>query len=274
MFPTIAKLGPLALHSWGLMLALAFLAGIAIAYLRAKKKGLDPQHIVDMAVIVIVAGVIGGRLAYVLVHLSDFKDFPLEVFAIWRGGMTFYGGAVLGFIAGMVYLKRKRLNVWIVADIVAPSLSFGLFVGRIGCFLNGCCFGEPTTRAWGILFPLGSYADQVYGASVHIHPTQLYSSLAGLVIFFLLLWIERWWRFNGSLFWRYVTLYSLWRIFIDFFRYYEPSSIYQIGSWQVTESQLTSIGTLIVSIVMLSVLSRKKFRGSAELSQSTPVSSP
>jgi len=274
MFPIIARLGPLALHAWGLMLALAFLAGIAIAYFRAKKRGVDPQHIVDLAVVVIIAAVIGGRLAYVLVHIGDFKDFPLEIFAVWRGGMTFYGGAVLGFIAGIVSLKRKRLNVWRVADIVAPSLSFGFFLGRIGCLLNGCCFGQPTSGTWGILFPLGSYAHQIYGASVRIHPTQVYSSFAGLVIFFLLLWMEKWWRFNGSLFWRYVILYSLWRIFIDTLRYYEPSSIYCIGNKQVTESQLVSVGMLILSIIMLFVLSRKKSHSSAGLVQPPPVASP
>lgn len=260
MFPVIARFGPFSFHSWGLMLALGFLAGIAIAYLRANKRGFEPQRVLDLAVVTIIAGVVGGRLAFVVAHLPDFKEFPLEVFAVWRGGLTFYGGAILAFIAGVVYVKRKGLKVWEVADIIAPSLSFGLFLGRVGCLLNGCCFGKPTSVPWAIVFPQGSYADQVFESGIHIHPTQVYSSLAGLAIFFLLLLMERWWRFNGSLFWRFVILYSLWRISVDLFRYYEPSATYEIGGFNVTESQLTSVGLIITGIIMLSILSRKRFR--------------
>ncbi|MFQ5905005.1 MAG: prolipoprotein diacylglyceryl transferase [bacterium] len=267
MFRIIARFGPFALHSWGLMLALGFLAGILIACYRAKKRGLEAQRMVDLAVVTIVAGVVGGRLAFVVTHLSDFKEFPLEVFAVWRGGLTFYGGAILAFIAGVIYLKRKSLKVWEAADVIAPSLSFGIFLGRIGCLLNGCCFGKPTLVPWAIVFPEGSYADQVFEAGTHLHPTQIYSSLAGITMFFLLLWMERWWRFNGSLFWRFVILYSVWRISVDLFRYYEPSSIYEIGALRMTESQLTSIGLIIAGIAMLSILSRKRFR-------TTPAKAP
>ncbi len=258
MFPTILRIGALGLHSWGLLLAIAFLAGIAIAFRRARERNVSPQKVVDLAVVVIVAAVVGGRIAFVLGHVPDFKEAPLEIFAIWRGGMAFYGGAILAFIAGVVYVKRQKLNVWRVADIVAPSLAFGLFLGRIGCLLNGCCFGEPTDMPWGIVFPYGSYAEQVYGPDVHIHPTQVYSSLAGLAMFFMLLWMERWWRFDGSLFWRFVIMYSLWRISVDLVRYCEPNSLHQIDGVILTESQLVSVGLIVCSILMLLFLSRRK----------------
>lgn len=258
MFPTILRIGPLALHSWGLLLAIAFVLGIAVACRRARARGIDPQRIIDLAVVVIVAAVVGGRIAFVVTHLSEFARNPFEIFAIWRGGMAFYGGAILAFIAGIVYVKLKRLRVWLVADIVAPSLALGLFIGRLGCFLNGCCFGEPTQVPWAIVFPGGSYAEQVFGAGVHVHPTQIYSSLAGLTMFFLLLWMEKWWRFDGSLFWRFVILYSLWRIYIDVLRYCEPSSMHEIGGLSVSESQLVSVGLIAISIVMLLILRRRK----------------
>jgi phosphatidylglycerol:prolipoprotein diacylglycerol transferase len=260
MYPTILRIGSLGLHSWGLLLAIAFLVGIAVAYRRAQTRNVRPQKIVDLAVVVIVAAVVGGRIAFVLGHLPDFRETPLEVFAIWRGGMTFYGGAILAFVAGVLYVKRHKLNVWQVADIIAPSLAFGLFLARIGCFLNGCCFGEPTQLPWGIVFPYGSYAEQIYGSGVHIHPTQLYSSLAGLAMFFLLFWMEKWWLFDGSLFWRFVIMYSLWRIYVDVLRYCEPSTLHRIGGLTVTESQLISAGLLVVSAIMLLLLSRAKRR--------------
>jgi phosphatidylglycerol:prolipoprotein diacylglycerol transferase len=263
MFPTIVRIGPLALHSWGLLLAIAFVIGIAIAYRRAKQRDVDPQRIVDLAVVIIVAAVVGGRLAFVVSHLSEFTENPFEVFAIWRGGMTFYGGAILAFFAGIAYVKIKKLNVWVVADVIAPSLALGLFLARLGCFLNGCCFGEPSSLPWSIVFPDGAYAEQVYGAGVHVHPTQLYSSLAGLVMFGLLLLSERFWRFDGSVFWRFVIFYSLWRIYIDILRYCEPNSLHEIGGLTVTESQLISVGLILASIVMLVFLSRRKRSPSA-----------
>jgi phosphatidylglycerol:prolipoprotein diacylglycerol transferase len=258
MFPTIFHLGPLALHSWGLLLATAFLVGIAIAYRRARRRSVDPQRIVDLAVVIIVAAVVGGRIAFVVSHLSEFREAPLEVFAIWRGGMTFYGGAILAFVAGIVYVKLKGLRVWTIADIIAPSLALGLFLARLGCFLNGCCFGEPSSLPWSVTFPSGSYAEQVFGAGVHVHPTQVYSSLAGLAMFFLLLWTERWWRFEGSLFWRFVILYSLWRIYIDMLRYCEPNSLHRIGGLTLAESQLISVGLIVASVFMLVWLGRRK----------------
>jgi phosphatidylglycerol:prolipoprotein diacylglycerol transferase len=240
------------------MLAIAFLAGILIALYRAKKGGIDPQRLVDLAVVLVVAAVVGGRLAFIVFHIADFQASPFEVFAIWRGGMTFYGGAILGFIASVIYLRRKKLNVWQVADIVTPSLALGLFLGRIGCFLNGCCFGKPTLMPWGILFPADSYACEVYAFGTRLHPTQIYSALAGLSMFLMLFWMEKWWRFNGSLFWRLVIMYSLWRIFEDMLRYQEPSSLIRMGGLTVTDSQFVSLGLIVISVVMLVLLSRRK----------------
>jgi phosphatidylglycerol:prolipoprotein diacylglycerol transferase len=172
--------------------------------------------------------------------------------------MTFYGGAILAFVAGLVYVKLKGLKVWAVADIIAPSLALGLFLARLGCFLNGCCFGEPSSLPWSVVFPSGSYAEQIFGAGVHVHPTQVYSSLAGLGMFFLLLWMERWWRFDGALFWRFVILYSLWRIYIDILRYCEPNSLHSIGGVTLAESQLISMGLIVASAFMLIWLGRRK----------------
>lgn len=229
MHPVILKLGPVAIHGYGLMLAVSFLVGIYLAARRAKKAGIDPEQIMNLSLYIIVSSVVGARLFYVIFHWEEYAgNLWALVSPIQEGrvvgifGLVLYGGVILATLVGMAYILRRRLPLWRVADVVAPSIALGVFFTRLGCFLNGCCFGVPSDSPWAVVFPLASPAGSTF-PGLPLHPTQLYSSLYGLAIFGMLLGLERFKRFDGFTFWLFIMLYALARFLVDFVRYYEPS---------------------------------------------------
>ncbi len=241
MHPNIISLGPFVVRSYGLMLALGFLSGIMLAASRAKKVGENPDHIYNISVWIVFSALIGVRLYYVLVNLDEFRVqgemFFLKRYAIvfknifWPvgadgqigiSGLILYGGLIAATTAAVTYLYRNKLSVAKYLDIIAPSLGLGQFFTRIGCFLNGCCFGKPTESSIGMIFPDNSVAGMYY-PGIHIHPSQLYNSLAGLVIFLTLLYVERYKRFDGFLALVYFMMYAVIRFSTDFTRHYDSN---------------------------------------------------
>lgn len=150
MYPTIFHY----IHTYGLMLAIAFLVGIWWVSREGKKQNLEPDKVMDLGLWVLVAAVVGSRIAYVLPHWNEFQARPWTVIAVWEGGLTFYGGVLLAVPVGFFYMWRNHLPIWRTADLVAPAFAIGIFFGRIGCLLNGCCFGLPTKLPWGITYPV------------------------------------------------------------------------------------------------------------------------
>jgi phosphatidylglycerol:prolipoprotein diacylglycerol transferase len=227
MHPELFRIGPLAIHSYGVMLALSFLIGIYLAVRNGKKRGIKEDEIVNVAFIIIIASIVGSRLFYVLFHIQEFQGRWIYAFwpvqedgTIGLGGLILLGGFILAFLSAALYMSYKKLNFWKVADSIVPSIAFGIFLTRIGCHLNGCCFGKACGLPWGVSFPLNSPAGSVMGGS-HIHPTQLYSSLNGLIIFLVLSWLDRKNYFDGVLTGSFFILYGIARFVVDFFRYYE-----------------------------------------------------
>jgi phosphatidylglycerol:prolipoprotein diacylglycerol transferase len=268
MHTTLIKIGPFAIRSYGLMLALSFLFGILLAGWRAKKVDLKFQRIIDLAVVVIIASVVGSRAFYVLFHLHEFSANPLDIINPFQSsgeigiqGLSMYGGVILSIVAGWWFLLRHRMPVWRVADVIAPSIALGIFLTRIGCFLNGCCFGKPGHLPWCVVFPPESAAGYFYPGTA-IHPTQLYASLYGLLIFFLLLFLERFKKFEGYTFWLFILLYAAARFSIDFVRFYEDAMTISVGSVAVSMNHLISMVLFMIALGMLFVLSRRTSRSS------------
>lgn len=257
MYPVLFRIGALTLRSYGMMLAIAFLVGVVIAQWRAKLERLDPSSIADLSVIILISGVAGARLHYFIFHFKEFGGNPWRLFAVWEGGLTFYGGVIFALIFGIVYIGRKRIPFSKVADAIAPSLALGVFLTRIGCFLNGCCFGKPTSFPLGVSFPPGSFPWEAWGEA-HIHPTQLYESGAGLAMFAILLLAHRSSILRGSLLWLFLALYSVWRFSVDFIRYYEPYK--HLFGGPLVVNQLVSLLLLVLSVVMIIRSSRRKLR--------------
>ena len=248
MHPILLDLGILKIYSYGFMLALSFLVGIVLAARRAGRRGIAPEIIYDLSIILVLGAVIGSRGLYILTHRENFKSI-LDVIAIWQGGATYYGGLILAVAGAVVYLRRKKIPFFRVADIMAPSVAAGVFITRVGCFLSGCCFGNPTSCPTGVVFPAGSPAGH-YHPGITIHPTQVYSSFYGLVIFLILILLDRKQHFDGFLFSWLCILYGTARFTVDYFRYYEDSAMVAGG---LTNNQVISILLILFGVVYLVV---------------------
>ncbi len=260
MHPILFQIGSLPIRSYGLMVAIAFAASIWLARRRAPGRGVEPDAIIDMAFFVIIASIIGARIAYVIVHWEYYVGDPLRAFKIWDGGLALYGGMILGTVAGLLFFKRRGIDMWVGADITAPSLALGVGIGRIGCFLNGCCFGKHCELPWAVTFPTVSGAGTWF-PGVPLHPTQIYESVSAIAVMALLLLLDRRRRFPGFLLWTFLLLLSIYRFLIDPLRFYESTSmVVESEAFNLTSNQLMGIFLALTSVVFLVALSRRAAR--------------
>ncbi len=256
MHPEIVQWGFIHIRSYGLMLALAFLVGTWLGLREARRLGLDEDKVVNIILIVLVASVLGARALYVMEHVQEFRREWGSVIALWQGGLTLYGGIVAGTVAGLMAARRFGLPMWTLADALTPSLALGAAIGRVGCHLNGCCYGRPTSLPWGVVFPPDSYAGLEFGNAA-VHPSQLYLAGTGLVLFLLTWFLRRRLGVPGTLFWLFIVLFALARIPIDLTRAYESeATLLRLGTVGVTESQLTSFAFALFGLLMIARLRR------------------
>ena len=260
MHPVLIEFGRLQIRSYGFMLAFSFLLGIWLAGRRAKQRGIDAQKILDLSVVIILAAVLGSRLLYVAFHLDQYQN-PLDVFALWQGGATFYGGFLLAVAASYWWIKRHNMSFLTVADVMAPSIALGLVFTRVGCFLSGCCYGKPTDSAIGVVFPPDSpaghaaaqLAQEMGRQTVALHPAQIYSSLKGLIIFVALMALQPKLKKPGSTFGLLLVLYGIGRFVVDFFRIYEANARILFG---LSFNQVISIVLIVLGMMLLMRRSR------------------
>jgi phosphatidylglycerol:prolipoprotein diacylglycerol transferase len=221
----------MAIKSYGVAIAVAFVLGILLTARHARKVGLKFNDFVDMGFFVVIAAIIGGRVFYILFNLRDYIQRPIAVLQIWHGGLIFYGGLFAAVLTAIIFMKRRGIPVWLGGDLIAPQIALGYAITRVGCFLNGCCYGEATSLPWGVKFPPGSgaggyirelsfaaFSSGQPDAVIRLHPVQLYASLISLVVFVVLLlaWKRR--SFDGQIFWGYLVLYAAYRFGIEFLR--------------------------------------------------------
>ncbi len=221
MYPKILDLGPITVHSYGLLLALAFIAGIWLASSLARKEGLNPDSIWNMGLIIIFSALVGAKILLFLSDFSYYSQNPREIFSLstLRSTGVYYGGLLLALAASAWYLRRAKLPAWKVADLCAPGIALGQAIGRLGCLSAGCCYGKPTTLPWGITFT-SRYAFDNVGVPLNIplHPTQLYESIGTLILFLLVMWRLTRRHFTGQIILEYLILYATLRFVIEFFR--------------------------------------------------------
>ncbi len=226
MKPILFELGNIVVYSYGTMLALAFVAGYFLILRKSKELGLAPERLADFAILLAVAAIVGARLMYVAIGWEYYSTRPLAIFNLPEGGLSFHGGAIAAIIVGVWYIRRQNLPLGPVADGVAPAFALGVALARIGCLLNGCCYGLPTAVPWAF--------DASFLHDLPRHPTQLYESLAMLVVFFYLFSQEQHQHFSGYLLILFTVLYSLVRFLIEFFRdvpaFMGPFSMAQVAS--------------------------------------------
>jgi phosphatidylglycerol:prolipoprotein diacylglycerol transferase len=264
--PIAFHLGPLTIHWYGIMIAVAFLVGLWTASRRAPRENISGERIADIVLWLMAGGILGARLVYVTTYWKDeFADQPLsEIFMIQHGGLVYYGGLIGASLAGFIYIRWKKLPLWKVADVLAPSIALGNFFGRIGCFFNGCCYGYPAHLPWAVQFPNQSYAwYQQYqqglvgktGPSLPVHPTELYDAVNNVLLYLLLAWLFRRKKFDGQVFATYLVGYAITRTIMEYFRGDYPSDHIHYG---LTPGMLVSIPILIVGLALGAVLSRSQ----------------
>ena len=210
----------------------------------------------DLVFYILLSAIVGSRAFYVLTHLGEFQSRPMAVFYIWEGGLSMLGGVLLAIAVSWFFLKLKNIDFYLMADTLAPSIALGAGITRIGCFLYGCCYGIPTEACTGIHFPVESAAGSHFNQA--IHPTQLYESAYGFVIFGLLLLIERLRPPRAVIFGSLLILYSAARFTVDFFRYYEPQQYVFSQPVALTNNQLILCALMIFGLwLVISRLARK-----------------
>lgn len=247
MHSTLFKVFGLPIRAYGLMMVVGFTLGIWRAIRVSEKRyGIEKDRVYDIALVSLLSGVIGARIVFIL--LNPGTESWREFFAVWQGGLSFQGGLACAMIVGYIYTRIAKLNFWTVADMVAPSLAIGYAFTRIGCFLNGCCFGAPTNLPWGVRFLENG------NLTPPSHPTQLYATIANLLILWLLTKLEKMHRKPGFVFVGYLGLYSIYRFLIEFLR-----SGYSAEPWAfgLTEAQVPSLALVAVSAILMLTVYRK-----------------
>jgi phosphatidylglycerol:prolipoprotein diacylglycerol transferase len=250
--PIAFHFGPLTVTWYGIMVALAFVAGLWTASRRGPRAGIAPEKVLDLGPWLIVGGILGARVLYVISYWhEEFAGRPfVEIFKVWRGGLVFYGGFIGACLACILYARRNKVPLWKLADVMAPSIALGCAFGRLGCFMNGCCYGRECHLRWAVTFPTGS---RPVPSDIPLHPTQIYDSLLNLAFYFFLDWFFRRRKFDGQVFAVFLLGYALLRSFVEFFRGDYPQ--HYLGGW-ATPAHLVSIGIFVIGVVLMLVLSR------------------
>ena len=241
MFPILVHIGPFTIRTYGAMVALAFLASLHAARVAAHARRIGEAFLLDLVAILIMSGLLGARILYVLLNLGYFRQHPWESMKVWEGGLVFYGGFLLAAVVGMIFTRYRGYPLDDVADCLAPGLALGQGIGRWGCFFAGCCYGKPTSLPWGVTFkdpaslaPLG----------VKLHPVQIYESIGTLTIaawLWFLLMRRR--ETHGEVFWLYLLSYGILRFVMETLRGDDRGAL--IGG--LAPSQIIALAAILIS---------------------------
>lgn len=243
--PYIISIGPLQIRWYSMMYLIGFVSSYLLVKYQIRKKNLsiDGKIIEDIYFYIVLGLILGARLGYVLIYnLSEYLRNPLEILAVWHGGMSFHGGLVGALIAGIVIARKRHLNYWLYSDLIIVTAPIGLGLGRIGNFINSELYGRVTDVPWAMVFP--------GGGDLPRHPSQLYEAFFEGLILFILLWFGKdRIMVKGRITALFLILYGIMRFSMEFFR--EPD--YQLGFIVsiLTMGQILSIIMIIAGVVIL-----------------------
>ena len=244
MHPILFTLGPLTIYTYGVMMVAAFLAGTWLAAhaaeaLPAQLRAISAEQMLDFTSLSLLSGLAGGRLLYILLQWRVFLEAPLEVFALWHGGLVWYGGFLGGMLGAWFYTRASRLSYLRVMDQFIPFLALGHAIGRVGCFFNGCCYGRPTTAWYGVTFP---------GQMKAVLPTQLFESAGLFFLYIALRLLQRpaVLRAPGKVLGAYLMGYAALRFSLEYSR--GDQAIWWMG---LTLAQLISVAAGLLGVGLL-----------------------
>jgi phosphatidylglycerol:prolipoprotein diacylglycerol transferase len=258
MYPEIFHLS--FLHTYGVLVALAFIAGVWMAGRLARRTGLDSDAVTNLALYCALAAIAGAKLMMFVVDFRYYAAHPGEIFSLatLQAGGVFYGGLIGALLVAWWYMPRVRLPLARTADVFAPAIALGHGIGRLGCFSAGCCWGIECHRPWAVTFT-NPVANQLVGVplDVPLHPTQLYESAAEFLIFGIL-----YWRFArphrpGAIISLYLMLYSTARFIVEFFRYHEQGNLW---GGPVDASQCISLALFALGAAYFLISPRRHLR--------------
>jgi phosphatidylglycerol---prolipoprotein diacylglyceryl transferase len=248
MKPVLFELFGFSIFGYGTMIAIGICAALIMVSYRAKKRGYDEDSVINMSILAIVLGILGGKLLYIITELKSVIADP-SILKDVGSGFVVYGAIIGGALGVYLYCKRKGWQVLKMFDLVIPAVALAQGFGRIGCFFAGCCYGKPTNMTIGVEFKNSYFAPP----GVHLHPTQIYSSVFDFCLAFFLLWYARKERKNGRVFSMYVIIYSIGRFLVEFLRDDLRGNV-----WIFSTSQFISIFTLILGIAVFNIHKIKK----------------
>jgi phosphatidylglycerol:prolipoprotein diacylglycerol transferase len=245
------------IHTYGVMVALGFAAGMAYICFESKRLNQDQGLALDLVFWIIVYAIVGSRVFYVIfVEPSMITRNPLDLFLIWKGGLVFQGGLIFAVGYTIYFVRKHKLPLWTWLDMFAPAIPLGHIFGRIGCFMSGCCYGrEAAHDLWcAVTFPHdpASFAP----SGIPLYPTQLMESFGNIIVFLILFIFRRYKKFEGSVIGLYLVCYGILRFTIELFRGDERGFIMD---HLVSTAQVISVATFIIGVVIL-LRNRKKFR--------------
>jgi phosphatidylglycerol:prolipoprotein diacylglycerol transferase len=215
MLPVLFESAGFRIYSYGILMAIGFIAGVFFSRWQGEREGMDPDLFLDIGFWLIFSGILGARLLYILTNLPDYSDNPAEIFKFWKGGLVFYGGVFCAVCAVILFTNRKHIGFFRVGDIFMIGVAIGEGFGRIGCFLAGCCYGLPTSLPWAVTF---TDPASLAILGIPVHPTQLYSAALAFTLAGVLFWSHSRKRFDGQTFFLFFLLYSAERFFIEYLR--------------------------------------------------------
>lgn len=228
--------------SYGVMLSLAFIVSLFLAVRRGIRKGIDSGFIGDLAFWTVISGIIGGRAYFVIEHWNHYKSRPWEFFYLWEGGLGIYGALFAGVLFGFIYIKVKKLPFLKVADISFSVLPLGQSIGRIGCFMAGCCYGRPCESPLGVVF---TDPHSLAPIGIKVYPTQLFESIGSFLIFLLLSIVFNKSKVDGTVTSFYLILYGILRFLVELYRGDPRSFVGLLSVPQVLSLLLIVAGILI-----------------------------
>jgi phosphatidylglycerol:prolipoprotein diacylglycerol transferase len=244
MHPIICAIGPITIYSYGLLIALGSLVFLIGSLKEGRKQGIPSGLFYDLYFFSLISGLIGARLLYVLTNLDFFRNNFSEVFKIYHGGLSWFGAFMFGIIAAFLVTKKYRVSFLRTVDICAPYLALAQGLGRLGCLLNGCCFGKESHAF---------FALNLSGHSQSIHPTQLYSFFGLILIFIFLENFKKKEVANGQVFSIYLGLYGIKRFIIEFFR----GDTISTPILNLTLFQIFSLIWILTAVILYTSLAKK-----------------
>lgn len=243
MKPVLFEIFGLKIYGYGAMIALGILVAVTLLDKRSKKIGYNEEHIFNMSIVGIIGGILGGKLLYIIVDIKYIIENP-EMLKDLGNGFVIYGAIIGGALAIYLYCKKKNWDVLKMFDLVIPSVALAQGFGRIGCFLAGCCYGKPTKLPIGVIFTNSPFAP----SNIHLHPTQIYSSIFDFLLALFLLWYSGKSEKSGRTFSLYVIIYGVGRIIVEFLRGDPRGNVFILST-----SQFISVFSIIAGILLFNI---------------------